>query len=104
MYYDTWYDEEGKEEVIMEFNNTLERAMEKIKETDTDLESRMDKFKNFNLYLKKLGFKSNKSVTGQDGTRWVSKDGKIVVNSRDYNVEDNILKFKYNGRKAYYTP
>ena len=96
VYFDTWYDEEGKEEVIMEFNNILDRAMEKIKETDTDLEGRMEKFKNFNLYLKKLGFTSH-GHNWQGGTHWKSKDGKIVVNSRDYNVADNILKFKYDG-------
>ena len=33
----------------------------------------------------------------QGGNRWKSKDGKIVVNSRDYNVDDNTLKFKYDG-------
>ena len=95
-YYDTWYDEEGKEEVINEFNNILERVMEKIKETDTDLEGRMEKLKDFNLYLKKLGFKSNSS-NWADGTRWVSKDGNLVVFSKNYNVENNTLKFKYNG-------
>jgi len=93
-YYDTWYDEEGKEEVIREFNNTLDRAIEKIKETDTDLEGRMKKVKNFNLYLKKLGFKSHGSWQG--GPRWKNKDGNIVVSSKNYNVENNTLKFSYN--------
>jgi len=96
VYYDTWYDEEGKEDVISEFNNILERAIEKIKETGTDLEGRLEKLKDFNIYLKQLGFKSNKS-NFTDGTRWVSKDGNIVVFSKNYNVEDNTLKFKYDG-------
>ena len=95
-YYDTWYDEEGKEDVIREFNNILERSIEKIKESGTDLEGRLEKLKDFNLYLKKLGFKSNSS-NWADGTRWVSKDGNLVVFSKNYNVENNTLKFKYNG-------
>ena len=66
VYYDTWYDEEGKEDVIGEFNNILERSMEKIKESGTDLEGRLEKLKDFNIYLKQLGFKSNKS----NWTRW----------------------------------
>jgi len=95
VYFDTWYDEEGKEEVIIEFNNTLDRAIEKIKETDTDLEGRMEKFKNFNLSLQKLGFKSHGSQW-QKGTQWKSKDGKITIYSKNYNVDNNTLKFTYN--------
>ena len=98
VYYDTWYDDEGKEEVIMEFNNTLDRAIEKIKETDTDLEGRMEKFKNFNLYLKKLGL-TPRGHSWQGGNQWKSKDGKIGVNSRDYNVVNNTIKFEYDGEK-----
>ena len=96
VYYDSWYDEEGKEDVIREFNNILERSIEKIKESGTDLEGRLEKLKDFNIYLKQLGFKTNSS-NWQGGNRWVSKDGNIVVFSKNYNVDDNTLKFKYDG-------
>ena len=33
--------------------------MEKIKESGTDLEGRLEKLKDFNLYLKQLGFTSH---------------------------------------------
>jgi len=95
VYHDTWYDEDGQQEVINEFNNTLKRTIEEIQESDDDLEGRMEKIKNFNLYLKKLGFKSNGNQW-QKGTRWVSKDGIIVVFSKNYNADNNMLQFKYN--------
>ena len=52
-YYDTFYDDEGREEVISEFNYVLGSTIDKFNEEGNDLKEIMGKIKNFNETLKK---------------------------------------------------
>ena len=97
-YFDTWYDEEGKEEVLNEFNNALQSIIDNLQNSDTDLPARIEKIKNFNLYLKKLGFTS-KAHHWSNGSLWKDKEGKIIIYSNNYNPDKNTIKFSYNGEE-----
>ena len=90
-YHDGWYDDEGRDDVLEGFNNILQGVIDDIEESyGTDLGSRMEKLKNFYLYLKKLGLEKTPYL-------WKSKDGRIIVRGEDYNPENNTIKFSYNG-------
>jgi hypothetical protein len=95
-YYDAWYDDEGRDDVLKEFNDILQRVIDNIEESDADLVGRMENFKTFYLYLKKLGIKQDLNYW-ENGTLWKSKDGKIIIHSKNYNPDNNTLKFSYNG-------
>jgi len=95
-YYDTWYDEEGREEVISEFNYVLGSTIDKFNEEGNDLKEIMKTLKNFNETLKKLGLK-NQGSHWREGQLWKSEDGKLVVYSKEFDPKTNKVKIDYNG-------
>jgi hypothetical protein len=95
-YYDTWYDAEGREEVISEFNYVLGSTIDKFNEEGNDLKEIMGKIKNFNETLKKIGLKYDGSHWSH-GQLWKSEDGKLVVYSNDFDHKTNKVKIQYDG-------
>ena len=95
-YYDTWFDSEGSEEVISEFNSSLERPIDKFNEEGNDLKEIMGKIKNFNETLKKIGLKNHGSHW-RDGQLWKSEDGKLALYSTDFDHTTNKIKIQYDG-------
>ena len=77
-YYDTFYDDEGREEIISEFNYVLGSTIDRFNEEGNDLKEIMGKIKNFNDTLKKIGLK-NQGSHWRDGQLWKSEDGKLVL-------------------------
>ena len=96
-YYDTWYDEEGREEVISEFNYGLGSTIDKFNEEGNDLKEIMGKIKNFNQTLKKIGLINTGDHHWKDGYLWKSKDGKLVVYSNNFDPKRNKVQINYDG-------
>lgn len=95
-YYDTFYDDEGREEILREFNYVLGNTIDKFSKEDNDLHDVMKKIKNFNETLKKIGLK-NQGTHWRDGHHWKSEDGKLVVYSREFDYKTNKVKIQYDG-------
>ena len=95
-YYDTFYDDEGREEVISEFNYVLGSTIDKFNEEGNDLKEIMGKIKNFNETLKKIGLKNDASHW-RDGQLWRSEDGKLGLYSNDFDHKTNKIKIQYDG-------
>lgn len=95
-YYDTFYDDEGREEILREFNYVLGNTIDKFSKEDNDLHDVMKKIKNFNETLKTIGLK-NQGTHWRDGHHWKSEDGKLVVYSREFDHKTNKVKIQYDG-------
>jgi len=95
-YYETFYDDEGREEILREFNYVLGNTIDKFSKEDNDLHDVMKKIKNFNETLKKIGLK-NQGTHWRDGHHWKSEDGKLVVYSKEFDHKTNKVKIQYDG-------
>ena len=62
------YDDEGREEVISEFNYVLGSTIDKFNEEGNDLKEIMGKIKNFNETLKKIGLINTRDHHWRDGS------------------------------------
>jgi len=95
-YYESYLDDESREEVIYEFNYVLGSTIDKFNTEGNDLQEIMKTLKNFNETLKKLGLK-NQGSHWREGQLWKSEDGKLVVYSKEFDPKTNKVKIDYNG-------
>lgn len=93
-YYDEWLDDEGYDRVLEEFNDTLERSIEKLKE-DEDYMDRLESIKKFNKIMDDLKYYINIHNTYADrGKKYESKkidDLYFFGNSINYDDETILL-------------
>ena len=72
-YYDQWLDDEGYDYVLEEFNDNLERSIEKLKE-DEDFTDRLESIKKFNKIMYDLKYYININTNYADrGSKYESK-------------------------------
>jgi hypothetical protein len=72
-YYDQWLDDEGYDYVLEEFNDNLERSIEKLKE-DEDFMDRLESIKKFNKIINDLKYYININTNYADrGKKYESK-------------------------------
>lgn len=72
-YFDQWLDDEGYDNVLEEFNNTLERSIEKLEE-DEDFMDRIESIKKFNKIMDDLKYYININTNyGNRGNKYESK-------------------------------
>ena len=64
-YFDQWLDDEGYDNVLEEFNNTLERSIERLKE-DEDFMDRLESIKKFNKIMDDLKYYININTNTYD--------------------------------------
>lgn len=95
IYYDTWLDDEGLEDVVKELNRSLDWVIEKITESeDIDLEELIQNRKNVLDLLNKLGFK--KIADTSQGEYYVGRNGIISLYTSDIDFKNNKVKFTYD--------
>ena len=101
-YYDTWLDEEGYEEVMDRFKEEIEDMTKRV-EDEEDYLTIIEKKKEFMDLLSKLKFSMGSYDWRCKDNRMSSQDGKLTVCPRDLDIENNRIKFIYNG-EAHLTP
>lgn len=101
-YYDSWLDDEGYEEVMTHTRDTVENIITKI-EDDEDYMVPITKRKEFLKLLEKFKFKEGSYDWKCKDSSYVSENGKIRVCVRDYDAQNEKVKFFYDG-EAHLTP
>lgn len=94
-WYDTWIDEDGREECTRDLNLSLDRVIEKLYD-DVDLEELLRERKEMINMLEKAGFVAYSSTN--TGSYYKSKDGKIDLHTDDINYKDKKIRFTYEGK------
>ena len=94
-WYDTWIDEDGREECTRDLNLSLDRVIEKLYD-DVDLEELLRERKKMINMLEKAGFVEQFSTS--TGAYYKSKDGKIDLHTDDINYKDKKIRFTYEGK------
>jgi len=94
-WYDTWIDEDGREECTRDLNLSLDRVIEKLYD-DVDLEELFRERKKMINMLEKAGFVEQFSTS--TGVYYKSKDGKIEIYTDDINYKDKKIRFTYEGK------
>jgi len=102
MYYDSWLDDEGYDEVMSHFKEEIESLITKI-ENDDEYLQKIEKRKEFLSLLTKFKFKLGSYDWKCKGNKYVSEDGKLTVCLTDIDYEENKIKFTYNG-ETHLTP
>ena len=94
-WYDTWIDEDGREECTRDLNLSLDRVIEKLYEEE-DLEELLREREKMINMLEKAGFV--KQFSTSTGAYYKSKDGKIELHTDNINYKDKKIRFTYEGK------